>query len=348
MATTKINIAGLDRVALLKALWQNTPNPMGIPNAAMPPFDMEAAREAVKEYIDYFCNKNIKCDLSRDEVNPCMYDLDAGDGAFARVVRSLQPPGAAAPQQAAKPAAAARPPFCSAFARAFPSLSLPPPPQPSSSLSTTATLPPLSQQTTKPAPQNTRFTFPAAAAATTTARPATTVAPRPSPFLAAASAAPASAKQQIKTAGTITAAAGVHVPPRHLCTFFHKASGAHWQGVLSTYAYNALMQHIDSTTRLRLTPKTCKVEQLREALECSVGEALKSSFACVSTDEGRIQPFLAVEQFLAPVSVDFPAAVQESVAASKPLATAVALPGVARARKWTLMEYIPGVFMDVD
>lgn len=54
-----------------------------------PKFNEAEAQEAVLEYIDYFCGRAIKCDLSGDIANPNSYDLDAGAGAFQRVVNSL-------------------------------------------------------------------------------------------------------------------------------------------------------------------------------------------------------------------------------------------------------------------
>ena len=43
-----------------------------------------------KKYIDYFCGRCIKTDISGDSVNPRLYDRDAGDGEFARIVKSLE------------------------------------------------------------------------------------------------------------------------------------------------------------------------------------------------------------------------------------------------------------------
>jgi hypothetical protein len=53
-------------------------------------FNHEAAKVAVTKYIDYFGGKAIKMDLSGDEVDPRIYDRDAGEGAFARVVATLR------------------------------------------------------------------------------------------------------------------------------------------------------------------------------------------------------------------------------------------------------------------
>jgi hypothetical protein len=52
-----------------------------------PPFDESLATSAVGKYIDYFCGRCIKCDLSKDFVDPAMYDRDAGDGAFAQIAK---------------------------------------------------------------------------------------------------------------------------------------------------------------------------------------------------------------------------------------------------------------------
>jgi len=53
-------------------------------------FDKAAAEKAVTGYIDYFCGKAIKTDLSEDKVDPYLYDRDAGAGAFARAVASVR------------------------------------------------------------------------------------------------------------------------------------------------------------------------------------------------------------------------------------------------------------------
>ena len=86
-----ISIAGINKIKLLQALVQRTAF-IGF-NAQMgyhgPSFDEAKAREAVKRRIDYYCGKPIKCDLSGDEVDPWLYDRDAGQGAFARCVESV-------------------------------------------------------------------------------------------------------------------------------------------------------------------------------------------------------------------------------------------------------------------
>ncbi len=88
---TTVDIKGINKVKLLKALWSNMKPAAffymsGIPS---PSFDDTDAGSAVKKYIDYFCGRNIKCDLSGNTVDPSGYDRDAGNGAFQKIVNSL-------------------------------------------------------------------------------------------------------------------------------------------------------------------------------------------------------------------------------------------------------------------
>jgi hypothetical protein len=55
-----------------------------------PTFDEQLAKEAVKDYIDYFNGRCIKTDLSNDSIDPWAYDRDAGAGTFQRVVSGLK------------------------------------------------------------------------------------------------------------------------------------------------------------------------------------------------------------------------------------------------------------------
>lgn len=88
-----IDIAGLNKVELLRALWdgqvvarffegRNIPHPI---------WDSVVATEAVdRGYIDYFQGRCIKTNLSGDTVDATKYDDDAGVGAMARIVRALR------------------------------------------------------------------------------------------------------------------------------------------------------------------------------------------------------------------------------------------------------------------
>jgi hypothetical protein len=65
-----MNISGLDKVKLLKGLWENTKPAAYFAqyNQPAPSFDEKLAQEAVKKPIDYFCGRAIKLDLSGDAV----------------------------------------------------------------------------------------------------------------------------------------------------------------------------------------------------------------------------------------------------------------------------------------
>lgn len=75
-----VDISGIDKVQLLKALWDNRKPAIWftLHNRSPPPFDHELARDEVKVLIDYFCGRCIKLDLSGDKVDSAMYDKDVG------------------------------------------------------------------------------------------------------------------------------------------------------------------------------------------------------------------------------------------------------------------------------
>lgn len=87
----KVFIGDLDKVELLKALWLNA-KPAAYFNGCrspllIPPFNAADAQKAVLKYVDYFCGRCIKSDLSGDYAHPGGYDRDWGRGAFADVVK---------------------------------------------------------------------------------------------------------------------------------------------------------------------------------------------------------------------------------------------------------------------
>ena len=59
-------------------------------NPPEPSFDYADAIEAVKGYIDYFCYRCIKSDLSGDTANTSLYKRDTGNGAFEKVVEEMR------------------------------------------------------------------------------------------------------------------------------------------------------------------------------------------------------------------------------------------------------------------
>jgi hypothetical protein len=91
MERPKIDISGLDKPFLLKNLWRYAfESPMNFgPSRWQDDWD-RVAETAVNGPIDYFKGRAIKTDLSKDEVDPWLYDRDAGEGTFASVVARLR------------------------------------------------------------------------------------------------------------------------------------------------------------------------------------------------------------------------------------------------------------------
>jgi hypothetical protein len=109
----KIDIKGIDKAELLAALHNGTrPLGMGFLHARGPmtaddarPYlesgddhaaafkKLEAAGGIVlrkRLYFDYLCGRPLKVDIGGDELDPRLYDRDAGTGRCARVVASLR------------------------------------------------------------------------------------------------------------------------------------------------------------------------------------------------------------------------------------------------------------------
>lgn len=98
MAT--INIAGLDKVEVLLALYhQSNYQGLGVVEA-FSGLTREKAAEAVAHhaanprfgeviYFDYVCGRVIKCEIGEDELDPRLYDRDNGEGAAARALARL-------------------------------------------------------------------------------------------------------------------------------------------------------------------------------------------------------------------------------------------------------------------
>ena len=87
-----INIEGIDKVTLLKELWskQIVASFFITNDLPPPPFDEVLATKAVKKFIDYFCGRAIKSNLSKDEVDTTNYNRDAGEGVFEDIVKKLR------------------------------------------------------------------------------------------------------------------------------------------------------------------------------------------------------------------------------------------------------------------
>lgn len=93
-----VDISGLDRMVLLKALWSNAKPAafftmgLGFSKGAPGWDEEEAKKEIFNGYVDYVCGRCIKCYLFCESttVDPGLYDREYGDGAFSKVVASLK------------------------------------------------------------------------------------------------------------------------------------------------------------------------------------------------------------------------------------------------------------------
>ncbi len=87
-----VSIAGIDKVSLLKALWENSKPAVFYKMQGLPPPDWSQveAEKAVLQSIDYFRGRCIKSDLSGDTALPHGYDRDYGQGKFAEIVTKVK------------------------------------------------------------------------------------------------------------------------------------------------------------------------------------------------------------------------------------------------------------------
>ena len=87
-----VNISRINKVILLKALWQNSKPAIFFTRSSISPpqFDDKAAELAVKSYIDYFQGRLIKTDLSGNTASPSLYNRDYGNGSFESIVAKLE------------------------------------------------------------------------------------------------------------------------------------------------------------------------------------------------------------------------------------------------------------------
>ena len=74
----KISIKGLCKITLLRAMWENQRIASFFGGSSGPSFDEKEAKNVVqKGYIDYFCGRAIKADLSGELVNGYAYNRDS-------------------------------------------------------------------------------------------------------------------------------------------------------------------------------------------------------------------------------------------------------------------------------
>lgn len=88
-----INITGLPKVEVLQALYKNAkPLGMGMLHFVPGPMPQEEAQAMIDEgqtYFDYVNGRVMKVDLSRDELDPRLYDRDNGEGAAEKALAQL-------------------------------------------------------------------------------------------------------------------------------------------------------------------------------------------------------------------------------------------------------------------
>ena len=89
--TMSVSIAGKDKKKLLRALWGHAkPAPFfQMHGLSGPAFEEATAEKALLGYIDYFCGRCIKTDLSGTTADPSAYDNDWGAGSFEKIVKNL-------------------------------------------------------------------------------------------------------------------------------------------------------------------------------------------------------------------------------------------------------------------
>jgi len=91
---SSIDISGLDKVELLRRLYERSQPAAFFRMSGMSPpsfgTDEPAPHVAVTKYIDYYSGRVIKTDLSKDTIDPYLFDRDNGKGAFAEVVSKMR------------------------------------------------------------------------------------------------------------------------------------------------------------------------------------------------------------------------------------------------------------------
>lgn len=87
------DISNIDKVALLKALWDNQKPAAFFSSGPGPTFANDKASAAIDHgYIDYFCGRAIRADLKGSTADFSLYDRDAPVSG-AKVVAALQKSG---------------------------------------------------------------------------------------------------------------------------------------------------------------------------------------------------------------------------------------------------------------
>ncbi len=94
-AGSTVDITGLDKIELLRAMWEASQPAAfftfahGVP---APAWDDKEAEEVIKRYIDYFQGRPIKANLSADSVDSYLFDRDSRV-PLAQIVASMREGG---------------------------------------------------------------------------------------------------------------------------------------------------------------------------------------------------------------------------------------------------------------
>ena len=87
-----ISLIGIDKAEVLAALY-NASHPQGMGFLHATPTDMtvEEARKLLSDYqyFDYLRGRVMKIDLSKDELEPWLYDRDNGEGAAEKALKGI-------------------------------------------------------------------------------------------------------------------------------------------------------------------------------------------------------------------------------------------------------------------
>lgn len=86
--TTGIDIRGIDKLKLLRALWQSAPG--NLATGCNTEFDENKALDVIKHKIDYFCGRCLKIDISGDTVGPRLFNRNAGPNAFENILKKIK------------------------------------------------------------------------------------------------------------------------------------------------------------------------------------------------------------------------------------------------------------------
>lgn len=99
---SEISLAGLDKAAVLAALYNNArPQGMGFLHYDPTPMSIEEAKtilESSHGYFDYLKGRVMKVNLTEETLDPWLYDRDNGEGSAERVINELRTVGEVNPE----------------------------------------------------------------------------------------------------------------------------------------------------------------------------------------------------------------------------------------------------------